>query len=246
MHAHLKLFILAALLIVCAWASPAYAVSCAGIASWNASTIYNTGDQMVHNNRLYRANQQIWNAPPDYCPSCGWYTDLGACSSTPNVPPQVSIASPTNGASFAAGANIAISANASDSDGSVVRVEFFRGATSIGVDTSAPFATTWNGATAGNHALTAVARDNAGANTTSAVVNITVTSTPGDTTAPSVPGGLASPSQTTSSITLSWSASTDNAGGSGVAGYDVYRNGALIGSPTATGYTDNGLAASTS
>src|SRR5687768_6015139 len=245
MHTRLKLLLSTALLILCAWSTAAQSANCSGVASWNPSTIYNAGDRMVHNNRLYQANQQIWNAPPDYCPSCGWYTDLGVCSSTPNVPPQVAISSPTNGASFGAGANIAIAANASDSDGSVVRVEFFRGSTSIGVDTSTPFAATWSGATAGNHALTAVARDNAGANTTSAVVNITVTSTPGDTTAPSVPGGLASPSQTTSSITLSWSASTDNAGGSGVAGYDVYRNGALVGSPTATGYTDNGLAAST-
>ena len=47
----------------------------------------------------------------------------------------------------------------------------------------------------------------------------------GDTTAPSVPTGLNSPTQTTTSVSLAWNASTDNAGGTGVAGYDVYRNG---------------------
>ncbi|MBJ7517019.1 MAG: hypothetical protein JHC82_12645 [Stenotrophomonas sp.] len=31
------------------------------------------------------------------------------------------------------------------------------------------------------------------------------------------------------SVELSWNAATDNAGGSGVAGHDVYRNGALVG-----------------
>ncbi|GAA2399213.1 hypothetical protein Cme02nite_08060 [Catellatospora methionotrophica] len=64
-----------------------------------------------------------------------------------------------------------------------------------------------------------------------------------DTTAPSVPGGLTSTGQTSSSVSLSWSASTDNVG---VTGYEVFRGGTLVGSPTGTSYTDSGLAASTS
>jgi chitinase len=246
MHAPLKYFVSMFVLLMCACSLRVHAqsASCSGVANWNPSTIYNAGDRMVHNNRLYQANQPIWNAAPDYCPSCGWYTDLGVCGGS-NQAPAVAITAPTNGASFTAGANITINANASDGDGSVVRVEFFRGSVSLGVDTAAPFSITWNGATSGAHALTAVARDNGGANTTSPVVNITVNASP-DTTAPSVPAGLASPSQTTNSIALSWSASTDNAGGSGVAGYDVYRNGSLVGSSTSTSYTDTGLAAATS
>ncbi|CCH16603.1 CARDB domain-containing protein [Micromonospora lupini] len=51
-------------------------------------------------------------------------------------------------------------------------------------------------------------------------------STP-DTTAPSVPGNL-SYTQSGTTISLNWVASTDNAGGSGIAGYDVYRNGAFL------------------
>src|SRR6185369_4013803 len=58
-----------------------------------------------------------------------------------------------------------------------------------------------------------------------------------DTTAPSVPSGLTSPSKTSSSVALSWNASTDNAGGSGIAGYDVFRDGANVGSPTGTSFT---------
>jgi len=64
-----------------------------------------------------------------------------------------------------------------------------------------------------------------------------------DTTPPSVPGSLAASGITASSLTLSWAASTD--AGSGVAGYDVYRNGALVGSPTGTSYSDTGLSANT-
>jgi chitodextrinase len=41
-----------------------------------------------------------------------------------------------------------------------------------------------------------------------------------DTTAPSAPGAFASPSHTSTSVSLSWSASSDDVG---VAGYDIYR-----------------------
>ena len=54
-----------------------------------------------------------------------------------------------------------------------------------------------------------------------------------DTTPPSVPGTL-SYTQSGTTITLNWGASTDNAGGSGMAGYDIYRNGTLACRPSAT------------
>ncbi len=66
---------------------------------------------------------------------------------------------------------------------------------------------------------------------------------PTDTTPPTVPGGLASTGQTSSSVSLTWTASTD--AGSGVANYQVFRGAALVASPTATSYTDTGLSAGT-
>jgi chitinase len=238
---------LATLLLACFWlaSAPAFAASCAGVAAWNASTIYAAGNKMVYQGRLYQALIPIWNAAPNYCPSCGWYSDLGACDGGQNVAPTVGISAPGNGASFTAGSNITVSANAQDSDGSVVSVEFLRGATSLGTDTSSPYGVTWSNAAAGSYALTARAVDNGGAATTSTVVNITVNGITTDTTPPSVPAGLTSTAQTSTSISLSWTASTDNAGGSGVAGYDVYRDGALVGSPTGTSFTNSGLNAST-
>jgi chitinase len=86
----------------------------------------------------------------------------------------VSITSPANGATFATGTNIAISATASDSNGSITKVEFYRGSTLIGSDTTSPYSVTWSSATAGSYALTAVAHDNGGASTATAAVNITV------------------------------------------------------------------------
>ncbi|MEU4089642.1 glycoside hydrolase family 6 protein [Streptomyces aureus] len=63
-----------------------------------------------------------------------------------------------------------------------------------------------------------------------------------DTQAPTVPGGLTVGSTTSSSVALSWTASTDN---TAVTGYDVYRDGTKVGSATGTSYTDSGLTAST-
>lgn len=237
--------------LLAAWMAPtqaqAQSVSCTGVAEWNAATIYNPGDKLVYQGKLYQAQIAIWNAPPTHCPSCGWYLDLGTCGTGgTNQSPTVSLTAPANNATFTAGATITISANAADSDGTVAQVQFFRGTTSLGVDTSSPYSVSWSNVAAGSYAIKAVATDNAGATGTSALANITVNPvTSPDTTAPSVPAGLAAPSVTSSSVNLTWNASTDNAGGSGVAGYDVYRNGGLVGSSSSTGYTDSGLAAAT-
>ncbi|MFJ1678544.1 glycoside hydrolase family 48 protein [Streptomyces sp. NPDC088251] len=64
----------------------------------------------------------------------------------------------------------------------------------------------------------------------------------GDTEAPTVPGGLTVTATTSNSVSLSWSAATDNVG---VTGYDVYRNGVLAGNATTPAFTDTGLAAAT-
>ena len=66
-----------------------------------------------------------------------------------------------------------------------------------------------------------------------------------DKTVPSVPTNL-NGTATSSSVNLTWSASTDNAGGSGVAGYKVYRNGVLAATVTGTSASITGLAANTS
>jgi len=71
------------------------------------------------------------------------------------------------------------------------------------------------------------------------------TPTATDTTPPSAPTGLKTTSVTTTSVALAWNASTDT-GGSGLAGYHLYRNGVLIASPSGTTYTDSGLTAGTS
>jgi hypothetical protein len=99
---------------------------------------------------------------------------------TPNTAPTVSLTSPTEGAAFTAPANISISANASDNDGTISKVDFYSGSTLIGTDTAAPYSMTWGNVAAGTYMLTAVATDNAGATKTSSAVNVTVNSSPAD------------------------------------------------------------------
>ena len=64
---------------------------------------------------------------------------------------------------------------------------------------------------------------------------------PADTTPPSTPAGLTAQA-TTSSVSLSWTPSTDNVG---VAGYRVYRNGSALATTAATSFNDSTVAAGT-
>jgi len=94
----------------------------------------------------------------------------------PNLLPNVSITSPANGAVFGFWANVTINASASDSDGSVTKVEFFRsdGATKLSEDLTAPYSYVWRMAPSGTHILRAKATDNVGGVRTSAPVSIRV------------------------------------------------------------------------
>ncbi|WP_430782755.1 cellulase family glycosylhydrolase [Actinoplanes sp. G11-F43] len=65
---------------------------------------------------------------------------------------------------------------------------------------------------------------------------------PGDTTAPTAPGQPTAGTITANSVALSWTAATDNVG---VTGYEVLRNGTVVGTVSATGYTATGLTANT-
>ncbi|MFF9281303.1 carbohydrate binding domain-containing protein [Streptomyces griseosporeus] len=64
-----------------------------------------------------------------------------------------------------------------------------------------------------------------------------------DTQAPTAPTGLTSTGKTSSSVSLSWNASSDNVG---VTGYDVYNGSSRVTTVTGTSATVGGLSASTS
>jgi len=91
-----------------------------------------------------------------------------------NTAPSVAITAPIDNATFTTPIDITIDATASDTDGTVVKVEFFQGTTKLGEALSSPYAYTWSNAASGNYSLTAIATDNLGAVSTSASVNVVV------------------------------------------------------------------------
>jgi hypothetical protein len=108
----------------------------------------------------------------------GGTTVSGIVMVTINTLPTVAISSPANNAVFNAGTNIAIGANAADTDGTITKVEFYQGSTLLGQSTIAPYNFVWNNPPVGTYALTAKATDNNGATSLSAVVNVTVSAAP--------------------------------------------------------------------
>jgi hypothetical protein len=103
-----------------------------------------------------------------------------------NKPPSVSLTSPQMNSSFSASSSIGLSATASDPDGAIAKVEFYRDTSKIGESTSAPYATTWNNIPAGSYTLTALAFDDSGAAVRSSGIPVTISgSTSGPTATPS-------------------------------------------------------------
>lgn len=96
------------------------------------------------------------------------------------------------------------------------------------------------------YTFTVKAKDAAG-NVSPASSPVTVTTNsstdPSDTQPPTAPGNLVLTGKTATSVTLSWSASTDN---KGVTGYDVYNGATLAASVTGTSATVSGLQGGTS
>jgi len=76
--------------------------------------------------------------------------------------PVATVTAPANDAIFANGAAISFTANASDPDGSVAKVEFYANGVKIGEDTGASYDFTWTNPVGGSHVITARSVDNLG------------------------------------------------------------------------------------
>jgi Bacterial Ig domain/Secretion system C-terminal sorting domain len=88
--------------------------------------------------------------------------------------PTIAITQPTNNAAFTEPATVSIQATAADADGTVRKVEFYSGATLLGVDNSSPYNLNWTPVSAGNYTITAKATDNSGFTTISTPVKVLV------------------------------------------------------------------------
>ena len=151
-----------------------------------------------------------------------------------NQPPSVTLTSPAPNATFAAPATITMTASATDSDGTVSKVEFYAGSTRIGSDSSNPYSVTWTNAPAGSYTLSAKAFDNTGASMISAGVNVNIG---GANQAPSV--SLTAPAAGTNyaaPATVTISASASDPDGT-VARVDFFAGSTLVGSDSSSPFS---------
>ncbi|WP_082615459.1 fibronectin type III domain-containing protein [Acidovorax sp. Root267] len=150
--------------------------------------------------------------------------------------------------------SLTLSWGASSDNTGVVRYEVYRNGTTLLGSTAQTFLVLTGLTASTTYSLTVKAFDAAGnASVASITVVVSTAAAPAkpvtpvtpvpDTTAPSVPAGLAASNVASTSLTVSWTASTDNVG---VVAYKVYRDGALVGSTNVTSFTLTGLTASTS
>lgn len=143
-----------------------------------------------------------------------------------NSPPSVAISTPAANAML--GGAVTISAGASDSSG-IVGVQFVIDGVPLGAeDTSAPYSAVWDTAAVGDgpHAITAVARDNAGKTTVSAAVSVVVDNTP-----PAV--AITAPAAGTT-VSGAITISADASDSSGIAGVQFLVDGVNVGAEDTT------------
>lgn len=134
--------------------------------SWDTTTV-SDGSYTFTATARDAAGNQTTSTPVDVTISNG-----GGGSDT--IPPSVSITAPTGGQTVSG--TIAVSATASDNVG-VAGVQFKLDGADLGTeDTTSPYSITWNTTTVsdGSHTLTTTARDAAGNQTTSNLVNVTI------------------------------------------------------------------------
>ena len=173
--------------------------------------------------------------------------NISASSSTSTVTTQFDITpptTPTNLLVVSAGSTSAtVTWGASTDDVGVVSYIVYRNGSSIAIvafpnlvynDTGLVPSTTYQ------YAIVAV--DGAG-NTSQPTSNFIFTNSNGsDTIPPSQPTDLGVSSVTSTTVTLTWTASTDNVS---VAGYNIYRNTVLVGTSATTSFIDTALLPST-
>src|SRR5258706_7285057 len=159
----------------------------------------------------------------------------GAFSNTAWAALSASLTAPAAGAVLQAGATITLTATATPTNSSrpIVKVEFFRGTTLIGTDTTSPYSFAWTNVPAGSYSLTAKATDSTGATATSAARSIKVNAPPTvNLTAP------ANNAVFNSASTITLPATAADSDGT-ISKWEFFRGATLIGSDTTSPYSFN-------
>jgi cellulose 1,4-beta-cellobiosidase len=224
--------------------------------TWTAAT----DNVAVTGYRIYRNGTQVGTSATasfsdtSLTPSTSYSYTVAAVDAVPNVSAQSSASSFSTLADTAAPSvpaaptlstrtvnSITLTWVVATDNVAVTGYRIYRNGTQVGTSATNSFANT--GLTPNTAYTFTVASYDAVPNV-SAQSSGTSLSTLADTTAPTTPTGLSSPVKTTTSVSLSWAASTDNVA---VTGYRIYRNGTQVGTSATTSFTDStgGLVAGT-
>ena len=149
-----------------------------------------------------------------------------------NPPPSISLTAPSNGTQIKSGSSVTISANASDSGGSISSVKFYTNGSLFYTDTSSPYSVSWTPSGTGNKTVYALATDNHGATKQSTTNTIYVSPYPNVS--------LTAPSQGAvynvgNSVSISANASDDGS----ISQVQFYVNGSLQATDTSSPYSTN-------
>lgn len=150
-------------------------------------------------------------------------------TAAPSAPAGLSAAAP-------ASTTVHLSWTASTDNVGVTGYRVYRNGSQIGTSGTTSYT---DGTTAGTTAYSYTVRAYDAAGNLSGQSNTATITTP-DTISPSIPGGLSAAAANPTTVNLSWSAATDT-GGSGLAGYRIYRNGSQIATASATTYSDTSV-----
>lgn len=185
----------------------------------NASNTYGQGNRNPFIDEPYLATL-IWGGA---AAEDRWGIFTGTPDTTaPSVPTGLAASNITT-------SSVVLTWNASTDDVAVIAYEVFRNGISIG--TTGNLTLTATGLTPSTtYSFTLTAKDAAN-NTSAQSTALPVTTLAGtpDTTPPSIPSGLTASNLTSSSVTVSWNASTDD---TGVVGYEVFQDGTSLGFTT--------------
>jgi hypothetical protein len=140
----------------------------------NVNNHNNTANGASFNNISPDANGKIWvfvNTTPST--EIADISGIQIIRGHTNPGPVVSVTSPANHAVLQEDGNFGITATATESGGSITKVEFFIDTSKIGEATSSPYSVTWINPDAGSYVITASAVDGSGvSNSTSILVSI--------------------------------------------------------------------------
>ncbi len=147
--------------------------------------------------------------------------------------PAVALTAPAAGANYGAPATINLSASVVTNGHVINRVQFYNGATLLGVSSNAPYNCIWTNVAPGFYTVFAQAVYDSNSTMSSVPAFITVNPLP------SAPQNFSVVAVAANQISLAWTAAAN------ATSYFVSRDGAAVATVTGTGWLDSGLAANT-